>query len=106
MPSSDPEEQTLLDLRVIRPPVQKEMLCCQICGFTWASEDAETIRRSWALHEKTVRGPLCNICWGLWSITNQAHFRKLSLKDAVFRFLKGRAKQLHIRDFRKVWEGK
>lgn len=95
------DDQTLLDLPKPKP-VQKEMLCCQVCGHTWTSENAETIRKSWKLHEKTIRGPLCDICWQLYSVTNQAAVRGLSFKEVVWRFLKGRAKQLH-RDYRTIW---
>jgi len=100
--------QTLLNLDPKVPfvtPEQSEMLVCQCCGHTWECSEAETVRKSWARHEKTVRGPLCDICWHLWSVANQAHVRKLSLKDVVFRFLRGRAKQLH-RDFEAIWTEK
>lgn len=100
--------QTILNLEPKVPfniPEQSEMLVCQCCGHTWSCSEADTIKKSWKQHESRVRGPLCDICWHLWSVTNQAHARKLSLKDVVFRFLKGRAKQLH-RDFNILWTEK
>lgn len=93
--------QTLINL-VPNKPEQAEMLVCQICGHTWSCSDADTIKKSWRLHERTVRGPLCDICWHLWSVTNQAHARGLSLQRAVFRFLRGRGKQLHI-EWKNIW---
>jgi hypothetical protein len=100
--------QTLLNLEPKTPfniPSQAEILVCQCCGHTWDCSEAETIKKSWAMHKQLVQGPLCDICWHLWSVTNQAHARKLSLKDVVFRFLKGRAKQLH-RDWNILWTEK
>lgn len=94
--------QTLLNLAPRPHPEQSEIIVCQICGHTWTSSDAETIKKSWRLHEKTVRGPLCDICWHIWSVTNQAHARGLSLKAVVFRFLRGRAKQLHT-EWKNLW---
>lgn len=96
--------QTLLNL-VPPGPEQTEMLVCQCCGHTWTSSDADAIKKSWRLHEKTVRGPLCDVCWHLWSVSNQAHARGLSLRQVVFRFLRGRAKQLR-REFKIIWNEK
>lgn len=93
--------QTLLKFPP-RKPEQLEMLVCQTCGHTWPSSDAEQIRKSWKMNERTIRGPLCDICHHIWSVTNQAHARGLSLKAVVFRFLRGRAKQLHI-EWKNIW---
>jgi hypothetical protein len=86
-------------------PEQSEILVCQCCGHTWTSSEAVNIKKSWAKFVKEIRGPLCDICWLLYSVSNQAHVRSQSLKEAVRKFLEGRAKQTH-RPFEVLWNEK
>lgn len=82
---------------------QAEMITCQCCGHTWITSEADTIKKAWK--QKGIPpglGPLCDICWHLYSITNLAHSQGRCLKDVVHRFLKGRAKQRHV-DLETVW---
>lgn len=76
------------------PPAQSEMLVCQLCGYTWKSENTQVIINSWkALHPNGIRGPLCDCCWTLHTVLNLARVRKISLKRALGNFLKGIAKR-------------
>jgi hypothetical protein len=99
--------QTLLNLAPEPPkfsiPEQREILVCQCCGHTWSSSESDKIKKAWAMHVRTVRGPLCDICWHLYSVMSQAHARKLSLKQVVFAFLRGMAKQLR-KDWNHLWQ--
>lgn len=101
--------QTLLNLKPQPPklsiPEQHEILVCQCCGHTWSSSEAETIRKAWKMHVQHVRGPLCDVCWHLFSVMNQAHAQGRSFKDVVFAFLRGMAKLAH-KEWKTLWETK
>lgn len=101
--------QTLLNLKPQPPklsvPAQHEILVCQCCGHTWTSEEAEAIKKAWAQHVQTVRGPLCDMCWHLFSVMNQAHAQGRSLKEVLQEFLKGMARKTG-RPFGTLWTEK
>lgn len=87
-------------------PCQSEMIVCQCCGHTWTSSEADTIKKAW--NQPLIPqglGPLCDLCWHLYSVTNQAHVQGRSLKEVVQKFLEGRAKQTH-RPFNHIWTEK
>lgn len=89
-----------------KAPEQMEMIACQCCGHTWTSSEADTIKKAWK--QKGIPpglGPLCDICWHLYCVSQAAHRQRKSLKTAIHGFVKGRAKQLH-RDFLTVWTEK
>lgn len=80
-------------------PAQQEFIVCQICGDTWKVDNAKVFERAWKSHG----GPLCDFCCALNSLRNQALAQKLTLKDVVFRFLTGLARNTR-QPFRSFWE--
>jgi hypothetical protein len=97
--------QTMLDLPPGKPKEaeQTELAVCQICGHTWQQAGAKNIERFWK--KEGGPGPMCNLCWTIWSLRNQAHARGISLRKAVKNFLFGAVKRMK-KPLDELWRGR
>jgi len=85
-------------------PAQAEMITCQICGNTWTTDNSNAIKRAWK-HKMVahIHGPLCDFCWTLYSLRNQANVQGLSLRQVVKDFLWGEAQRTH-KSVDEIWQ--